>query len=540
VPAIGAASASESLQAACLGAISEPVLALGANRRVLLANVAFERTFAVGKEQLLGRDLAETAELSPAMRELATAVAAGADEAKLTLAGAGRFRLHRRRSREGGLILTCRLDTNAPAEGASASQRQRFAEAITMELLRGTAVAVIFLDLDRFKLVNDTLGHPVGDALLAAVVDRIRSLLVRGEAFVRLGGDEFGIACAGESAQANATDLATQIISLIDRPALIQGHVVHVGASAGIAVAPRDGHDADTLIRRADLALYAAKEGGRGVWKLFDAAMDERMAERRKLEFELRRAVKLKEFRLHYQAQGSADGSGVVGAEALIRWQHPTRGLLAPFHFLDLAEEIGLMPVLGAWVIDTACREAGRWPTAMTVAVNVSPSQFLSGKIVGIVARALEVTGLDPQRLELEITETVLLNGTDSNLRTLQALRAMGCRIAMDDFGTGYSSLSYLSLFPFDKIKLDKSFVQRMEGDPTCDAIARTVAELGHKLGMKTIAEGVETQSQMDAIRDQGFDAVQGYLLSKPIPPERLSEIMPGIALHIEEGTNHA
>ena len=529
VPRDSAPAPADDLQQACLSAIVEPVLALDTGGRVALVNAAFERAFAVPGDRMMGRALADTAALTPALAELAAAVAGGQDGTGLTLAAGGRLRLHRRRMREGGLILTCRPDAAAPVEGASASQRQRFAAAITMELLRGGAVAVIFLDLDRFKLVNDTLGHPIGDALLATVVDRIGSLLTRGEAFVRLGGDEFGIACAGEDAEEHATDLAGQLIHLIDRPALIEGHVVHVGASAGIAVAPRDGHDADSLIRRADLALYAAKEGGRGMYRLFDAQMDEKMAERRKLEFELRRAVKLKEFRLHYQAQGSADGSGVVGAEALIRWQHPTRGLLSPFHFLDLAEEIGLMPVLGAWVIETACHEASRWPERMTVAVNVSPTQFLSGKIVDIVSAALAATGLDPKRLELEITETVLLNGTDSNLRTLEALRAMGCRIAMDDFGTGYSSLSYLSLFPFDKLKLDQSFVRRMANDRSCDAIARTVAELGRKLGMKTIAEGVETQAQMDTVRDQGFDAMQGYLLSKPIPPERLGEVMPGL-----------
>lgn len=510
----------------CLAVVAEPILVLDAAGRVLLANAPFERWFAICGDLLDERTLGLASPLSPAIAELARALAIDADAPVLSLAGHGRVRMTRRPLREGGLILTFRSESATLPETPAGPARKRFADAITNELLGGRPVAVLYLNLDRFKLVNDTLGHSIGDLLLASVVDRIRSVLGHGEVFERVGGDEFGIVVAGEDVNTRAGALADKLIGLIDRPALIKGHVVNVGGSIGIAVAPGDGTDAEMLVRRANLALYAAKKAGRGVARCFDAAMDEQLAERRQLEFELRRAVKLKEFRLHYQAQGDAETGAVVGFEALIRWQHPNRGLLSPVHFLDLAEEIGLMPVLGEWVIETACREAARWPERMGVAVNVSPTQFLNGKIVDIVRCALERSWLAPKRLHLEITETVLLNGTADNLATLNALRALGCAIAMDDFGTGYSSLSYLSMFPFDTLKLDKGFVQRMREDRSCDAIARTVAELGRKLGMKTIAEGVETEEQMATVREQGFDMVQGYLLFKPIPADRLGEII--------------
>lgn len=514
------------LACACLAAVSEPVLALDGAGMVLMANAAFDRAFATRADQIVGMPLATLAHSSLAIGKIERAVAGGNEAPLISIAGGSLLRMSRRLLREGGAILSFRIETNAASDAPAGSSRTRFADAITAELLGGGPVAVLFIDLDRFKLVNDTLGHSIGDLLLASVIERLRSVLCVGEVCERLGGDEFGVALSGDHVAERAAALADKLIDLIDRPALIQGHVVNVGASIGIALAPDDGTDAETLVRHADLALYAAKEAGRGVSRRFNAEMDQRLAERRKLEFELRRAVKLKEFRRHYQAQAQTCNSAVVGFEALIRWQHPDRGLLSPFFFLDLAEEIGLMPAIGEWVIETACREAMRWPARIGVAVNVSPSQFLNGKVVEIVRRALQRTGLAPERLELEITETVLLNGTSDNLATLKALRALGCTVAMDDFGTGYSSLSYLSMFPFNKLKLDKGFVQRMREDPTCDAIARTVAELGRKLGMETIAEGVETEEQLATVRDQGFDTVQGYLLSKPIPPERLGEII--------------
>ena len=350
VGAVGPVPTQPALALACLGAVAEPVIALDARGVVMLTNTAFERAFAARGESLIGCVLAHAPAPSPALAELVGVLVSCGDGATLTLPVGGRLRVARRALREGGAILTFRVETAHSVDAPAGPARQRFTEAITKELLGGGPVAVLYLDLDRFKLVNDTLGHPIGDLLLACVVERARGVLGPGETLARLGGDEFGVAVAGDNVEARAAVLADTLIGLIDRPVLIQGHVVNVGVSIGISFAPDDGTDADSLVRRADLALYAAKEAGRGVWRRFDATMDERLAERRKLEFELRRAVKLKEFRLHYQAQGDTRGAeAVVGFEALIRWQHPKRGLLAPLHFPDLAEEIGLMPVLGEW-----------------------------------------------------------------------------------------------------------------------------------------------------------------------------------------------
>jgi len=372
-------------------------------------------------------------------------------------------------------------------------------------------------------VVNDTLGHDAGDALLLIVLTRIQSAIGPDDRLVRLGGDEFGVVHSGGMESAEA--LANTLIKLVSGPCLITGHVVQVGLSVGIAEAYSDGTEPAALLRSADLALYAAKAAGRNCAMRFNIAMDEALAIQRTLEYDLRKAEKLREFRLYYQPQRDIEG-GVSSCEALIRWQHPTRGLVPPDQFIAVAEKIGLMSSIGNWVLRTACKEATGWPENVSVAVNVSPTQFTSGKLVDQVRAALVDSNLPANRLEIEITETVLLNNTEANLATLHALRALGVRLAMDDFGTGYSSLSYLTRFPFDTIKVDRSFVMQMGTDASSAAIVMAVADMGHRLGISTIAEGVETPQQLEAVQACGFTATQGYLFSRPLSADDLKVSM--------------
>ena len=383
----------------------------------------------------------------------------------------------------------------------------------------GRGFAVLAVDLDRFEQVNDTLGHRVGDALLRKVAERLATALGPADAAARFGGDAFAVLQDGVSRDEDAAALARRIVDLLGRAYMVEGHLINIGASVGVALAPTDGADAAALIRNADLALRRAKLDGRGGFRFFEPEMDERVQARRRLELDLRRAVAAQEFELVYQPQMNLETNRIVGCEALIRWRHPERGTVSPGDFIPLAEEVGLIVGIGEWVLRTACREAARWPGDLTVAVNLSPAQFRGGGFVATVASALEESGLDPRRLELEITEGLLLHDSEANVATLHALRDLGLRIAMDDFGTGYSSLSYLRSFPFDRIKIDRSFVS---GDPSggsggAMAIVRAVAGLGAALGMATVAEGVETPEQMDSIRREGCTDVQGFLISRPI-----------------------
>ncbi|RYC29138.1 EAL domain-containing protein [Lichenibacterium minor] len=383
----------------------------------------------------------------------------------------------------------------------------------------GRGFAVLAVDLDRFEQVNDTLGHRVGDALLRKVAERLATALGPADAAARFGGDAFAVLQDGVSRDEDAAVLARRIVDLLGRAYMVEGHLINIGASVGVALAPTDGADAAALIRNADLALRRAKLDGRGGFRFFEPEMDERVQARRRLELDLRRAVAAQEFELVYQPQMNLETNRIVGCEALIRWRHPERGTVSPGDFIPLAEEVGLIVGIGEWVLRTACREAARWPGDLTVAVNLSPAQFRGGGFVATVASALEESGLDPRRLELEITEGLLLHDSEANVATLHALRGLGLRIAMDDFGTGYSSLSYLRSFPFDRIKIDRSFVS---GDPSggtggAMAIVRAVAGLGAALGMATVAEGVETPEQMDSIRREGCTDVQGFLISRPI-----------------------
>jgi len=384
---------------------------------------------------------------------------------------------------------------------------------------------VLLVDLDRFKHVNDTLGHPIGDGLLCLVAKRLRSLVRTADFVARFGGDEFAVVLS--PVPGGATDLARRIVDVLGRPYLIDGHLVTVGASVGIASAPQHGQSVPGLVRCADLALYAAKAAGRGVFRVFEPELDQRAKDRRTLEIELRRALMLREFELHYQPQIDIETQTVEGFEALIRWNHPGRGLIPPGDFIPLAEEIGLIVPLGEWVIRQSCLEATRWPDEIRVAVNVSSLQFADAeRLVNVITHALATSGLPGRRLEIEITESVLLRDQSFVLAALHQLHALGVRVAMDDFGTGYSSLSQLRSFPFDKIKIDRSFVHTNDNPDSQNAIVRAITALGISLGMQTIAEGVETAGELERVRSEGCRSVQGYLFSRPVPSSEIAALL--------------
>ena len=404
----------------------------------------------------------------------------------------------------------------------------RLKDALARFQRTGERFAVMAVDLDRFKHINDTLGHPVGDELLRKVAERLQTTLRATDVVARLGGDEFAVLQANVEDVAGAERLARRVVDLLGRSYMIDGHLINVGASVGVALAPDDGVVADVLVKHADLALYGAKLGGRNAFRFYEAEMSARMDARRLLELDLRKALAMREFELVYQPQLNLETDRLVGCEALIRWRHPVRGLVSPVDFIPLAEEIGLIVPIGEWVLRTACKEAVRWPGDLSVAVNLSPTQFKSKKLVDKVRSALTESGLAPHRLELEITEGVLLQDNDANLETLHALRGLGLRISMDDFGTGYSSLSYLRSFPFDKIKIDRSFVSGGATIKDSMAIVRAIASLGASFGMTTVAEGVETIDQMRRIRTEGCTDVQGYLISRPVSAADILKVLHG------------
>lgn len=394
---------------------------------------------------------------------------------------------------------------------------------------RGESIAMLCLDLDQFKAVNDTLGHAVGDELLKAVADRLRACVRDTDTVARLGGDEFAVVQVTGSQPTGATHLAARIIETLSAPYCIGDHQVIIGTSVGIAIAPDDGTSVDQLLKNADLALYRAKSDGRGVYRFFEPAMDAKMRTRRALELDLRRALANDEFDLFYQPLVNLTAREVVGFEALLRWRSPERGLVPPNDFIPLAEDMGLIAPLGAWVLKKACAEAMTWPRHIRIAINLSPVQFKSNRLVLDVAAALASSGLSPQRLELEITETVMLQDTEATLATLNDLKALGIAISMDDFGTGYSSLSYLRKFPFDKIKIDQSFIRGLSEEDESVAIVRAVMGLGTSLGMVTTAEGVETPEQLRTLRAEGCGEAQGFLFSPPVPAGQI----PGLLEHV-------
>ena len=381
---------------------------------------------------------------------------------------------------------------------------------------RDALVALHCLDLDQFKVINDTLGHPAGDALLIAAGQRIRDV-ARGHFVARLGGDEF-VVLQSVGNDRNAIDrLAEDLITAIARPLVIDGNELVPSTSVGIAIAPFDAPDGGTLLRNADLALYRAKEAGRGTFAFFEESLNRRAQDRRRIETDLRLALERGEFELFYQPLFDLTSNRIGSFEALIRWNHPERGLVSPLDFIGVAEETGIIVPMGAWALREACRQAAQWPDDVRVAVNVSPIQFHRGGLHETIVQALAASGLAPARLEVEITESVFLDGGESTLKLLHSLRALGVRVALDDFGTGYSSLSYLQSFPFDKIKIDRSFIDNLLTRPGASAIVAAITELARALGMETTAEGVEDNAQLTELRSHGCSSVQGFLFAKPM-----------------------
>ena len=390
----------------------------------------------------------------------------------------------------------------------------------------GAMIAVMCLDLDHFKEVNDTLGHPVGDKLLCAVTERLRTVVRSNDTVARMGGDEFVVLQTNLASQEDAVSLARRLHASIDSPFDLDGHRIIVSTSIGVAIAPRDGTTSEELLRNADLALYAAKADGRSTYRLFEPAMDLELKAHRQLEADLREALAKGEFELYYQPQLNAKTEEITGCEALLRWKHPARGLVAPVDFVPLAEEIGLIGSIGEWVLMQACREAMAWPPTFKVAVNLSPVQLKSGTLVQTVRDTLAQTGLDAGRLELEITETAWRHTDETTVATLHELQGLGAKISMDDFGTGFASLSNLHRFPFDKIKIDRSFVENMATKSDVAAIIKAVVWLGNDLGVTTLAEGVETNEQLAQVRAYGCSEVQGFVFSPPLPPTGLREFI--------------
>ncbi|UFW75825.1 MULTISPECIES: EAL domain-containing protein [Bradyrhizobium] len=403
----------------------------------------------------------------------------------------------------------------------SLPNRVLFHEQLVQGLRRtgsGDQLAVLCLDLDHFKDINDSLGHPIGDALLKEVGRRLKVTVGESDTVARLGGDEFAVVQIGRSEEAAARSLAGRLVEVISAPYEIDDHQIIIGVSIGISLSPQDGDNPDELLKNADLALYRAKADGRGTYRFFETGMDARAQARRLLEMDLRAALQRNEFEVHYQPIRDVATNRVVAFEALLRWSHPQRGLIAPINFIPLAEETGLIIQLGEFVLRSACADAATWPDDIDVAVNLSPVQFKSPNLIASVTAALEEAGLEARRLELEITESVLLQNGEATLTTLHELRAMGVGISLDDFGTGYSSLSYLRSFPFDKIKIDRSFVSELATRADSMAIIRAVTGLGRSLGIVTTAEGVENDAQLELLRREGCTQAQGYLFSKPRP----------------------
>ncbi|TXN01106.1 EAL domain-containing protein [Methylobacterium sp. WL64] len=391
---------------------------------------------------------------------------------------------------------------------------------------RGGGCAVLFLDLDRFKAVNDTLGHLAGDVLLREMAGRLNQVVQIGDLVARLGGDEFAVLVSEVDRVEAVSDLAARLVAAVRVPTLIGAQSVEVGVSVGIALSPEHGTDGETVFRRADLALYQAKADGRGTFRIFEFGFDDRAAERLSLESDLRHAISSETLALHYQPQARSDTGEIVGFEVLARWTHPTRGPIAPATFIGLAEETGLILPLGELVLRAACREAAGWVRPLKIAVNLSPRQFSQTDLPERILAILAETGLSPARLELEVTETVIINDLSRALATLCRLKAMGIRISMDDFGTGYSSLATLQAFPFDKIKIDRSFVSSMDANPQSKAIVRAVLGLGRSLKMGVVAEGVETAAQLRFLSKAGCDEVQGYFIGRPQPIENFADLI--------------
>ena len=387
-------------------------------------------------------------------------------------------------------------------------------------------LVMLTLDLDRFKPVNDLLGHAAGDRVLNVVSNRLVDCVRHGDLVARVGGDEFVLILTDTGTQDDVEKLCQRLIASIEGAIGIDEQEVFISASIGIALAPNDASDAAELLRYADIALYEAKSAGRNTWRFYSADMNARIIERRRLESDLRFAIKHGELRLHFQPRYRIADGEMVGAEALVRWQHPVRGLIAPDTFIPIAEESGLILSLSDWVMETACACAAQWPAPLFVSVNLSPSEFKRGNMVARVSQALGTSGIDPSRLELEITEGVMFEDAEGALAIMHTLKALGIRIAMDDFGTGYSSLSYLRAFPFDGLKIDRSFLSRLEDSDDDKAIIQAIVGLGRALSLTVTAEGIETAEHLDLLKAVACDEGQGYFLSRPLDRDTFNQLL--------------
>ena len=394
------------------------------------------------------------------------------------------------------------------------------------ELAEGKPFAILYIDIDEFKGVNDSFGHEVGDELLRHVAARLRSCVGPQDLVARLGGDEFAIVKAETRDRGQLTALAEQILNSLRVPAHCKGQEVPIEASIGIAIAPDDGLSLEDLFKNADLAMYAAKSDGRRTYRFFVPELDARLKTRRQLELDLRQALARGQLEIHYQPLVELATDTVAGCEALLRWYHPERGMISPAEFIPVAEDTGLINEIGDWVLKRACAEAAGWPGHIRLAVNVSPVQFRTKTLALRVATALRESGLSPDRLELEITEAVLIRDDDEALVILHQLRDLGVRIALDDFGTGYSSLSYLRRFPFDKIKIDRSFVSDIGDAEGSSMIVQAVVNMASACRMSTTAEGVETEMQREILRGLGCSEMQGYLFSPAVPASKLQQLL--------------
>ena len=407
--------------------------------------------------------------------------------------------------------------------------RALFHERLKEELGRiapGEHLAVLYIDIDEFKSVNDSLGHMIGDELLKSVAIRLKQYIDASDFVARLGGDEFAIVQTAVKDVAEVVDLVSRTYEAIRAPYDCFGHHVTSDASIGIALAPQDGTDLDQILKNADMAMYAAKSAGRRTWRFFEPAMDAHVRERRRLETDLRQAIADGALEVYYQPCISLQDNRITGCEALVRWRHPERGMISPAEFIPIAEDTGLINELGEWVLTTACVEATTWPDDVSLAVNVSPVQFRSDTLALKIVAALAASALPASRLELEITEAVLIRDDDAALEILHQLRAIGVRIALDDFGTGYSSLSYLQRFPFDKIKIDRSFVNDIAEPDSSSPIVQAVVNIAAARHMTTTAEGVETAQQQELLRSLGCTEMQGYLFSPPVPSADLRRLL--------------
>ncbi|ALE17396.1 diguanylate cyclase /phosphodiesterase (GGDEF & EAL domains) with PAS /PAC sensor(s) [Altererythrobacter epoxidivorans] len=406
--------------------------------------------------------------------------------------------------------------------------RKLFIEQLNLKAGRlgeGEKMMVIYADLDDFKVVNDTLGHPSGDALLREVAGNLRDKLP--DALVaRLGGDEFAIKIMLDNAMGSPAAVAERVQECFERSVMIDGQQAECSASLGIAIAPGDGSDGVTLMKNADLALYRAKSEGKSTYHFFEPELDAQARLRRQTELDLRTALRDGHFELHFQPLYSLAEEKMTGFEALIRWNHPERGRISPTEFIPLAEETGLILPIGDWVIREACRHASLWPDDISVAVNISPKQFGTPGLANTILQALSASGLQPSRLELEITESIFISNVERTLSTLHSLRNLGVRIALDDFGTGYSSLSYLRSFPFDKVKIDRSFVEDLSNGGNAHAVIRAITTLADALGMDTLAEGVEVDEQLDVLRREGCNYIQGFLFSAPVSGDQVFTVL--------------